>query len=56
MFKYMVVTMCDGNPYAGFFNDRLEAYRYKQDCECGLGAVAQLYILNKRGEYEFLFS
>lgn len=55
-YEYMVVTSCKGNPYANFFNNYAEAIKYKLDCERNHGAYAQLYKLNKRGEYDFLYA
>lgn len=54
--EYMVVTIYKGNPHADFFTDYVVAILYKQKCENELGAYAQMYKLNKRGEYDFLYA
>lgn len=39
-----------------FFDNFIVASQFKQDCECGLGYMAEVYTLNEQGNYELLFS
>ena len=56
MLRFMVVSMCEGNPYAWFLNSLNEAEDYRMNVVCGLGASAQVYELNEEmGIYEFLY-
>ena len=56
LYLYMVVSMCDGNPYTDFFNALYDAERYRQNIVCGLGGSAQVYELNEDMQiYEFMY-
>ena len=43
MKKYMVVYKIDGESCAYFTDDSIKAEQVRMDCECGLGARAQVY-------------
>ena len=61
MKKYMVITLIEGKQSAMFFDDYDKASQYKMDAECGIGAIAEVYVYqeeteNTCGGYEFLYS
>ena len=59
MKKFMVVTLCEGETHAAFFDTYREASNYRTNAECGMGAYAEIYerkALDDRREYVFLES
>lgn len=57
MKRFMVVTLCEGETQARFFDTYKEASRYRMDAECGMGAYAEIYERKEFAngwEYDFL--
>ena len=60
MKKFMVVTLCEGETHAAFFDTYREASRYRTDAECGMGGYAEIYERSEEyqsiNQYRFLES